>query len=85
MSKYHLEDEDRLKKVGGDRYRVTVEFLLAAESPEDAEQILNDLIRDGILVLATEMREEDKDCQSPVIDSYDILDSEPAEIDLTEI
>ena len=65
----------------GDRYRVTVEFVIPADSPEDAESVLNEIIKDGILVIASEQA----DSSESVVDSYDILGAEPAEIDLDSI
>lgn len=64
-----------------DKYRVTVEFTVPANSPENAEDILNEIIKEGILMFATELADMEQ-TNGVIVESYDIVDAEPAEIDL---
>lgn len=70
-----------MSKRRSDRYKVSVEFTVEADTPEDAEQLVKELIQEGILLYASEQEEEN----GLIIDSYDVIDSEPAEINLDTV
>ena len=55
------------------RYTVTVQFVINAESSDDAETEVTSLIQEGVIsVLDSEDREP--------LHEYDIINSEPAEV-----
>ena len=56
-----------------DRFKITVEFVIAAESIDDAEQIVKECVQYGIVGYVDEQND------NPV-EEYDITDAEPAEI-----
>lgn len=59
-----------------DRYVVYVEFIIEAETPEDAETEISNIIMEGILAT-----DNDNESMGPKCE-YDITDSQPAEVDV---
>ena len=57
----------------GDKYKVTVEFVVPAEYPEEAEDEIIEFIQQAILHYA-DMGDRD------LIYEFDVIDTEPAEI-----
>lgn len=58
-----------------ERYEVLVRFLIEADTPEDAEQDIKEIIEEGILATSEE-EERNPKCE------YDIESSEPAEVEI---
>lgn len=56
-----------------DRYKVVVEFIIRATNPDEAEEVMNEMIQQGIL------RYIDLEEQEPM-DEYEVIDIEPAEV-----
>jgi hypothetical protein len=74
MSKYKLDDPEEDSALPQSRFKVTVEFTIVADCADDAEADVNDLIREGVLALASGDEERD------FVHEYDITDTEPAEL-----
>lgn len=68
---YQVEDLEEDSGARGDRFEVTVRFLVEAPTTEEAEASVNDVIQEGILRLL------DKESREPIHD-YDIEDISPA-------
>lgn len=75
MSKFGFEDPEADLARLDNRYKITVEFTVDAYSIDDAEADVKEIIQEGILALA--QNEED----NGTIYDYDIVDSEPAEVE----
>lgn len=76
MHKLNLDDHEvGLVQPGNikDRYRITIEVIVEAESIDDAQQEVKDLIEYGILALIDQEERE-------AIDEWDITEAEPAEV-----
>lgn len=67
MSEYH---ENRLDN----RYKITVDIIIDADSIDDAEVQVKELIDHGIVAIQ-------EDLESGKIYDYDIIESEPAEVE----
>lgn len=65
--------EARASRARGDRFVINVEFRLSAEDIDEAEYAIKELIQQGIMVILDNEGRE-------VIDSYDVLSTEPAEV-----
>lgn len=68
-----LFDDPEAASVPQDRFTVIVEFTVKADSADDAEEDIKDIISKGILTL---IDEEDRE----PIHAWDITSSEPAEV-----
>jgi hypothetical protein len=75
MSKYRIENlEEDSEALVASKFKVTVEFIVIAESIDDAETEINDVIQEGILALINSDEEREP------IEEYDVIDVEPTEL-----
>lgn len=70
LNTYHVEVSDRQMT---DRFLISVDFVVKAESLEEAEDRIHSLVDEGIIALI--------DKYDATVESYDITDSNPAEVD----
>jgi hypothetical protein len=73
MSKWKDEETETSLVVPEDRVKVTVSFIVKADSIDDAQAEVKDIIEGGILYL---IDEEDRE----PIEAWDVEDAEPAEL-----
>ena len=69
MENYQPTQEEVLDQPMSDKYTIVVEFFIEADAAEDAEAIVNELIMEGIVAIASEDTYE-----------YDITSAEPTEV-----
>jgi len=69
VENYQPTQEEVLDQPMSDKYTIVVEFFIEADAAEDAEAIVNELIMEGIVAIASEDTYE-----------YDITSAEPTEV-----
>lgn len=75
MSKFLEGDlEVALDQLAQNKYKIIVEFVVSADSVEDAESEVNDIIQEGVLSLVSQDEE-----RQPLY-SYDVTDAEPTDL-----